>query len=108
MTRDDASIISFKFEATVIHWRGPAPYFFAPVPPGHGLEIRRIAKLVTYGWGVIPVEVEIGGPPFTTSLFPRDDSYLLPLKDKVRRTAGVTAGDRIAISLTVRLSAPPS
>lgn len=68
---------------------------------GEGAEIRRLAKRVTYGWGVVPVEAEIAGIPFATSLFPRDGTYLLPLKDKVRRAIGVTAGDRVVVSMTL-------
>lgn len=42
-----------------------------------------------------PLAARLGGVAFTTSLFPKDGGYLLPLKDAVRRTAGVTAGDRV-------------
>lgn len=96
-------MLTFEFETTLIHWRGPSPFFFAPVPALHGAEIRRIASLVTYGWGVIPVEAEIGGTAFRTSLFPKDESYLLPLKNEVRRREGITAGDLVAVSMTVAL-----
>ena len=51
----------FSFETEVIHWRGPSPYFFAPIPNEHSAEISRVAKLVTYGWGMIPVRAQIGG-----------------------------------------------
>lgn len=95
----------FEFEAELIHWRGPAPFVFAPVPMEQGAEIRRMAKLLTYGWGVIPVEAEIGGVRFTTSLFPKDGTYLLPLKDKVRRQANITVGDRVSVAMTVGAAA---
>ena len=93
--------MQFRFEATVIDWRGPSPFFFAPVPPELADELRQVARVVTYGWGMIPVEATIGGVAFTTSLFPKDDTYLLPLKDAVRRRTGVTAGDRIAVEMTI-------
>lgn len=95
-------MLTFRFETTLIHWRGPAPFFFAPIPPEHGVEIRRVSKLVTYGWGVIPVDAEIGGIEFRTSLFPRDETYLLPVKNDVRHRAGITAGDSVCVSMTVR------
>jgi hypothetical protein len=57
---------------------------------------------VSYGWGVIPVEAVVGSVRFTTSLFPRDGTYLLPLKDAVRRPKGITAGDVIHIEMTVQ------
>ena len=93
--------MQFRFEATVIDWRGPSPFFFAPIPPDLAEELRQVARVVTYGWGMIPVEATIGGVAFTTSLFPKDDTYLLPLKDAVRRRTGVTAGDRIAVEMTI-------
>lgn len=92
----------FEFNAEVIHWRGPSPFFFAPLPERQAEEVRRVAREVSYGWGVIPVEAEIGGAAFTTSLFPKDGTYLLPLKDAVRRTANVTAGDIVAVVMTIR------
>jgi len=94
--------MDFTFDAEVIYWRGPAPFFYAPLPAGAAEEIRNASKLVSYGWGVIPVEATIGGVRFTTSLFPKDGTYLLPLKDAVRRPAGITAGDTIHIEMTVQ------
>lgn len=49
------------FEAEVIHWRGPSPFFFAPVPEPQAETLRRLVRAVTYGWGMIPVEARIGG-----------------------------------------------
>lgn len=94
------------FAATVIEWRGPAPYFYAPIPSTEAEAIRRAAKHVSYGWGVIPVEAEIGGVRFTTSLFPKDETYLLPLKAEVRRRCGVTVGDEVRV--TMRIGYTPS
>ena len=99
-------MLTFTFETRMIHWRGPAPFFFAPIPPNHSIEIRRISKLVTYGWGVIPVEASIGGTVFRTSLFPRGETYLLPVKQEVRRRVGVTAGDPVSVSMTIQPASP--
>ena len=96
-----------SFESTVIYWRGPSPFFYAPLPPVESEAIRQIAKFVTYGWGVIPVEATIGGVTFTTSLFPKDGAYLLPLKDAVRRKANITAGDVVAVEMTVKPARRP-
>jgi len=93
--------MELAFEAVVIEWRGPAPFYYARLPQEAAAEITRVKKLVTYGWGAIPAEAVIGGVRFTTSLFPKDGSYLLPLKDKVRRAIGVTVGDVVAVSMQV-------
>lgn len=92
----------FEFDATVIYWRGPAPFFYAPVPQAEAEEIRRASRLVSYGWGVIPVEVKVGGTAFTTSLFPKDGTYLVPLKAAVRKAEAITVDDVIRIELTLQ------
>lgn len=102
MTLEDALATRFAFETTVITWRGPSPFFFAPLPPADCAAIRQAARAVSYGWGVIPVEAAIGDTTFTTSLFPKDDGYLLPLKDSARRQANVTAGDVISVKMSLR------
>ena len=96
------SLVELRFETRVIYWRGPSPFFFAPIPPQHVEELRRVAKIVTYGWGMLPVEAQIGDVVFTTALYPKDETYLLPLKAVVRRKANITADDVIVVDMTVR------
>jgi hypothetical protein len=81
------------------HWRGPAPFHFVTVPPEPAAAIRDVAALVSYGWGVIPVSVRLGATTFTTSLFPKDGGYLVPLKDAVRAAEGVALGDVVTMHL---------
>ena len=92
----------FAFEAQVTYWRGPSPFFFAPVPLEQASDIRALARMVTYGWGMIPVDVVIGDVSFYTALFPKDETYLLPLKVAVRRKAGITVGDVTSVEMTLR------
>ena len=92
----------FIFEADVIHWRGPSPYFFAPLPAGTAEEIRELSRLLSYGWGMIPVDAVIGETAFYTAVFAKNDTYFLPLKDAVRKKTGITAGDTIAVQMTLR------
>ena len=94
-------MLQLSFHTTIIEWRGPAPFFYAPVPAEHAAEIERIKKQASYGWGVIPVTVEIAGVSFTTSLFPKDGTYLLPIKVAVRKKTGVTVGDAIDVEMTI-------
>jgi hypothetical protein len=103
MTRaGHGALIRFSFEVEVIYWRGPSPFFFAPVPQDCAAELRHVAKLVTYGWGMVPVEATIASVVFSTSLFPKDETYLLPLKAAVRRKSNVTAGDAISVDMTIQ------
>lgn len=92
-------MLELSFETEIIHWRGPSPFFFAPLPAEPAEEVLRLSKIVTYGWGMIPVEVTIGEVVFTTAMFRKDGTYFLPLKDTVRRKASLTAGNRIAVEM---------
>lgn len=93
--------LDFSFTTTIIYWRGPAPFFFAPLPPAEAERIREMAKFVTYGWGMIPVEATINGVMFSTAMFRKNDTYYLPLKGVVRRAAGVTADDVVEVEMRV-------
>jgi hypothetical protein len=94
--------VELRFEGEVVHWRGPAPYLFVPLPPLEAAQVRAVAPRATYGWGVIPVTARIGRTEFGTSLFPRDGGYLLPVKVAVQRAEGVELGDRVAVTMAVR------
>ncbi|MEU0436268.1 DUF1905 domain-containing protein [Streptomyces sp. NPDC006290] len=98
--------MEFVFSGPVIEWRGPSPYYFVRVPDEESSDIREVAAMATYGWGVIPVEARIGEVAFRTSLFPKDSGYLLPLKVAVRRPSGLSPGDEVTVSMTVRLHEP--
>jgi len=99
----DTGAVEFVFDGRVIEWRGPAPYYFVPVPDAESADIRAVAAMATYGWGVIPVEARIGDITFRTSLFPKDGGYLLPLKDAVRKPHGLSEGNGVTVTMTVRL-----
>ncbi len=68
-----------EFSGKIFIWRGPAPWFFVTVPEEQSRDLKAISGLVTYGWGVIPVQVRIGKTEFQTSLFPKDGRYLVPV-----------------------------
>ena len=91
--------MDLEFSGEIIHWRGPAPFHFVPVPDEQSAEIEAVAAMVTYGWGAIPVRARIGRTDFKTSLFPKDDVYLVPIKDAVRRAEGLMLGDTVTVKL---------
>ncbi|MFE2299852.1 DUF1905 domain-containing protein [Streptomyces sp. NPDC059445] len=98
--------MEFDFSGPVIEWRGPSPYYFVRVPDEECADIREVAAMATYGWGVIPVEARIAEIVFQTSLFPRDGGYLLPLKLAVRKPSGLSAGDEVPVRMTIHLDEP--
>jgi len=93
--------VEFEFTGEIWHWRGPSPFHFVTVPEEQAADIQALAADVTYGWGMIPVRVRLGGTAWKTSLFPKDGGYVLPLKDSVRRAESVELGDMVEVELTV-------
>lgn len=91
----------WRFASQVIEWRGPSPFYYAPLPAEVAAEIAAVKRQASYGWGVIPVNAEIAGVEFETSLFPKDGTYLLPLKAAVRRKLGITVGDAMEVAMTI-------
>jgi uncharacterized protein DUF1905 len=50
---------------------------------------------------MIPVTARIGGTTWTTSLFPKDGRYVVPVKAVVRRAEGLDEGMSTEVRLTV-------
>jgi hypothetical protein len=93
--------VELEVRGEVVYWRGPAPFHFVTVPEEPSAALEAMSSEVSYGWGVIPVGARIGRTAFRTSLFPREDLYLLPIKAAVRRAEGIALGDVVAATLTV-------
>lgn len=88
-----------EFSGAIFHWRGPSPFHFVEVPDEPSAAIESVAAIVTYGWGVIPVRARIGRTDFRTSLFPRGERYLVPVKVAVRNAEHLALGDRVDVRL---------
>ena len=91
----------FEFTGELIEWRGPAPFYFVPMPVEMSAEIKALAKTLSYGWGVVPVRARIGQTDFTTSLFPRDGVFMVPIKDAVRRANALAMGEAVSVWLVL-------
>ena len=91
--------MDLEFHGEIIHWRGPAPFHFVIVPEEQSAAIEAVASMVTYGWGAIPVEARVGRTDFRTSLFPRGERYLVPIKAAVRRAEHLDLGDDVTVRL---------
>jgi hypothetical protein len=100
---DEAPTVELEFAGEVVHWRGPSPYHFVAIPEAESREIADLSTLVTYGWGVIPVTAKLGATTWTTSLFPKQGRYLLPVRDAVRKAETVEIGDVVSVRLVIEL-----
>lgn len=96
------------FEAELWAWQGPASWVFLSLPA----ELADAVKVAGFlalsspkpGWKLVPVTVEAGRERWDTSLFPDKEtgSYILPVKAAIRRKLGVSAGDRLTLTLHLR------
>jgi hypothetical protein len=93
--------MNIEFTGTIFIWKGPAPWFFVAVPEEQSHDLQAISRFVTYGWGVIPVRVRIGKTEWSTSLFPKDGRYLVPIKASVRKAEKLEEGDNVTVQLAV-------
>ena len=90
-----------EFNDKIWFWKGPAPWYFVTIPAEPSQDLKAISGFVTYGWGVIPVNVRIGKTEWKTSLFPKDGCYIVPIKASVRKVENLEEGDNVTIRLEV-------
>ncbi|WP_159902005.1 DUF1905 domain-containing protein [Ornithinibacter aureus] len=93
--------MDLTFSAELFEWRGPAPHHWLRLPLAACEEIAAEAAETTYGWGAIPVQVQVGDTQWETSLLPREGGYVLPVKQAVRTREQIDLGDTVTVSLSV-------
>ena len=93
--------MSLEFSGEIWYWAGPAPWYFVTVPEKQCEDLKAASKFVTYGWGMIPVHAQIGETEWKTSLFPKDDRYIVPVKASVRKAEKLEEGDTVTVKLEV-------
>lgn len=93
--------MDMEFSGEMWFWKGPAPWHFVTVPDEECGALEAASSVVTYGWGMIPVAARIGRTAWTTSLFPKDGNYIVPVKTRVRQAEGLAVGDVVTVHLAV-------
>jgi GNAT superfamily N-acetyltransferase len=96
--------LELEFTGEIFQWRGPAPYYFVRVPEEESLELKAVSS-GRYYRGMIRVRAWIGDTEWSTSLWPKDGCYVLPIRDSVRKPRGLADGDTVSAHLTVAVPA---
>lgn len=91
-----------EFDGRIWFWRGPAPWYFVTVPELQSLDLKAISGFVTYGWGMIAVNAQIGKTRWKTSLFPKDGRFIVPIRASVRTAENIDLDDNVTVRLEVR------
>jgi hypothetical protein len=94
--------MNLEFSGEMWFWKGPAPWHFVTVAEPECGALEAVSAMVSYGWGMIPVAAQIGDTDWTTSLFPKDGRYVVPVKAWVREAEGLEVGDTVRVRLTVK------
>ncbi len=95
--------MTITFTGKIWFWKGPAPWYFVTVPAEDCKILHAVSKDVTYGWGMIPVTATINKTTWKTSLFPKDGTYIVPIKSDVRKAEELEDGDELTILLDIDL-----
>ena len=95
------SRMNIEFSAKIWFWKGPAPWYFVTVPEKQCQDLKAMSGFVTYGWGMIPAKARIGKTNWTTSLFPKNGAYIVPLKVSVRQAEKLEEGDEVTVRLQI-------
>lgn len=91
--------MDFNFTAELWEWRGPAPFYFLSLPIALADEIKTAASVLSYGWGMIPVVATIQGREFKTSMFSKNGTYVLPIKNEVRLPLKLAVDDLLEVAI---------
>jgi len=93
---------SWTFEADVWLWQSrDEGWHFVTLPRDVADEIEFRYSGPSRGFGAVKVRVQIGDTTWDTSIFPsrEQESYVLPLKKKVRDAEGVEAGGTVEVEI---------
>lgn len=99
--------LRFQFEGEVWFYTNPNAVFFVSLPPEMSAHILDLVGTSLNPWGTVPVDATIADVTWASSMFPRKDRhcYDLPLNAKVRKRLRLDAGDIVAVTIDIPLSA---
>ena len=94
-------MLEVSFDAELWLHDGEGGWHFVTLPADLADDIRE--RSTGRGFGSVRVSAVVGETRWETSLFPetRTGSYVLPVKQQVRRANDLAAGDTVTVRLTV-------
>lgn len=98
----------YRFTAPLWIWdaSGDGSWHFVTLPEDAADEIKAITEGgPRRGFGSVRVEASLGPSTWRTSIFPSNESYVLPVKKAVRTGAGIEEGDDVDVDLRLILDA---
>ena len=95
----------YRFTAPLWIWeaRDDSDWYFVTLPDDEADEITAITEGLRRGFGSVRVEVTVGPVTWRTSIFPSEETFVLPVKKAVRTKVGAAEGDALDVALTLLL-----
>ena len=95
--------MTYTFDARLWRYQGEAAWYFVTLPHDIADDIEELTAPTRTGFGSVRVEVTVGGSTWRTSLFPdtKAESYVLPVKQAVRRAEEIDDGDAVSVHLAL-------
>ena len=92
-------MVELSFTAELWRWPAREAWHFVTVPEELADAIRVMGQ--PHGFGSVRVEVTVGSSTWRTSVFPTAErqTFVLPVRQAVRRAEDIEDGDPITVSL---------
>ena len=97
-----ARTTTYEFTAPLWEWAARSDrWTFVSLPTDVADEVLEHGAPFTRGFGSLRVDVAVGRTRWRTSVFPSDDTFVLPVKRAVRDAEGLETGDPVHVRLTL-------
>lgn len=97
-----SQVISYSFLGKIWKYKGTSAWYFVTLPAKISKKIRKQLYLSEEGWGRLKTIAKIEKSTWQTSIWydTKVESYLLPIKLKIRKTEKLTLNHRVKVILT--------
>ncbi|TAJ13715.1 DUF1905 domain-containing protein [Patescibacteria group bacterium] len=94
---------TYTFKAKLWIYPGNTAWHFVTINKVLAKKINDDRMEPRGGWGSIPMTVSVGDTVWDTSIFwSKDGTFLLPIKNEVRKKEGIYADDTVHVTLATR------
>ena len=98
--------VQYEFSARAYQYASPEEmcgWTFVSIPQELSAEIRKNFKSLEEGWGRMKVTAKLRGSEWQTAIWfdTKQNTYLLPLKAKVRKQEKVVLGEYVKIIILI-------
>lgn len=95
--------IKYEFSSTMWKYQSASGWFFVSLPKSISKEIRGHSKWQEEGWGRLKIEAQIENYKWDTAIWfdTKLETYLLPIKIKIRTTLKLEINKNLEITIWV-------